>query len=37
MSSRRITIEVDEATGEAYERASPDERRRIDVMDEISR
>jgi len=32
MSSRRITIEVDEATGEAYEHASPDERRRIGFL-----
>ena len=32
MSSRRITIEVDEATASAYERATPDERRRIDFI-----
>ena len=32
MSSRRITIEVDEATASAYEGATPDERRRIDFI-----
>ncbi len=32
MSSRRITIEVDEATGDAHERAAPDVRRRLDFL-----
>ena len=32
MSSRQIIIEVDEATASAYERTTPDERRRIDFI-----